>query len=99
MNAHSTRRTFLAGLGAVAAVTTLPSFAAPGRTSNIRFGYTAMTWGNEERQAIDDICRGWLSRHSVSCQCRHRFQTRRVERAFGPAQADLCGSFQRRCFA
>jgi hypothetical protein len=21
----------------------------------IRFGYTAMTWGNEERQAIDDI--------------------------------------------
>ena len=55
MNAHFTRRTFLAGLGAAAAVTTLPSFAAPSRMSNIRFGYTAMTWGNEERQAIDDI--------------------------------------------
>jgi inosose dehydratase len=55
MNSHSTRRTFLAGLGAVAAVTTLPSFAEAGRTRDIRFGYTAMTWGNEERQAIEDI--------------------------------------------
>jgi inosose dehydratase len=52
---HSTRRTFLAGLGAVAAVTTLPSFAEPSRLPGIRYGYTAMTWGNEERQAIDDI--------------------------------------------
>jgi inosose dehydratase len=55
MNTHSTRRTFLAGLGAVAAVTTLPSFAEPSRIRDIRFGYTAMTWGSEERQAIDDI--------------------------------------------
>jgi inosose dehydratase len=55
MNAHSTRRTFLAGLSAATAVATLPSFAAPGRMSNIRFGYAAITWGNEERQAIDDI--------------------------------------------
>src|SRR5436305_14262388 len=55
MNAHSTRRTFLAGLGAATAVATLPSFAAPSRTGNIRFGYAAITWGNEERQAIDDI--------------------------------------------
>jgi inosose dehydratase len=55
MNIHSTRRTFLAGLGAVAAVTTLPSFAKTGRPPGIRYGYTAMTWGNEERQAIDDI--------------------------------------------
>jgi inosose dehydratase len=55
MNAHHTRRTFLAGLGAATAVTTLPSFAAPGRMSNIRFGYAAITWGNEERQAIDDV--------------------------------------------
>ena len=55
MNMHSTRRTFLAGLGAVAAVTTLPSFAEPSRLPGIRYGYTAMTWGNEERQAIDDI--------------------------------------------
>jgi inosose dehydratase len=55
MNAHHTRRTFLAGLGAATAVTTLPSFAAPGRMSNIRFGYAAITWGNEEREAIDDV--------------------------------------------
>jgi inosose dehydratase len=55
MNANSTRRTFLAGLGAAAAANTLPSFAAPGRMRAIRFGYTAMTWGNEERQAIGDI--------------------------------------------
>jgi inosose dehydratase len=55
MNAHHTRRTFLAGLGAATTVATLPSFAAPGRISNIRFGYAAITWGNEERQAVDDI--------------------------------------------
>jgi inosose dehydratase len=55
MNAYFTRRTFLAGLGAAAAVTTVPSFAAPDHMRGIRFGYTAMTWGNEERQAIDDI--------------------------------------------
>jgi inosose dehydratase len=55
MKTHPTRRTFLAGLSAVAAATTLPSFAAPARASNIRFGYAAITWGNEERQAIDDI--------------------------------------------
>jgi inosose dehydratase len=54
MNAYSTRRTFLAGLGAATAVTTLPSFAASDRGRGIRFGYTAITWGNEERQAIDD---------------------------------------------
>jgi inosose dehydratase len=33
----------------------LPSIAAASHESRIRFGYTAMTWGNEERQAIDDI--------------------------------------------
>jgi inosose dehydratase len=55
MNSYSTRRTFLAGLGAVAAATSVRSFAAPGRMSSIRFGYAAITWGNEERQAIDDI--------------------------------------------
>jgi inosose dehydratase len=55
MNAYFTRRRFLAGLGAAAAGTALPSFAAPYRMHGIRFGYTAMTWGDEERQAIDDI--------------------------------------------
>jgi len=56
MNPYFTRRTFIASLGAVAAATTVPSFcASPGRAQGIQFGYTAMTWGNEERQAIEDI--------------------------------------------
>ena len=46
----SSRRTFLAGLGGLAAVR--PARTAP---SGIRFGYAAITWGKEERQAIDDI--------------------------------------------
>ena len=45
------RRQFLAGAGA-AAVT---AFAAPASATELRFGYTAMTWGKEERQAIEDI--------------------------------------------
>lgn len=49
-----TRRTFLGGLGAFAAAATLPAFAST-RRSDLRFGYTAMTWGSAERQAIDDI--------------------------------------------
>ena len=53
MNPHVTRRTFVAGLGAVGAAAALPSFAAPGRA--IRFGYAAITWGNEERKAVDDV--------------------------------------------
>ena len=55
MNSHSSRRTFVASLGAIGAMTALPSFAATGRLSGISFGYAAITWGNEERQAIDDI--------------------------------------------
>jgi inosose dehydratase len=55
MNMQHTRRTFVAGLGAIATTAALPSFAAPAHSKGIRFGYTAMTWGNEERQAIDDI--------------------------------------------
>ena len=55
MNSYFTRRTFLAGLGAVAAATGVRSFGAAGRMSGIRFGYAAITWGNEERQAVDDI--------------------------------------------
>jgi inosose dehydratase len=55
MNTHSTRRSFLAGLSAVSALSTLPSFAAANGIHGIRFGYAAITWGNDERQAIDDI--------------------------------------------
>ena len=54
MSFQQTRRTFLATLGAAAAAAALPAFATPA-PSGIRFGYTAMTWGDKERQAIDDI--------------------------------------------
>ncbi len=54
MHSYQTRRTFIMTLAAAAAAPALPSFAAP-KYSGIRFGYTAMTWGNKERQAIDDI--------------------------------------------
>jgi inosose dehydratase len=50
----TTRRNFLstaAGLAAAAALTR-PAFAA---TPGIRYGYAAMTWSKEERQAVDDI--------------------------------------------
>ena len=50
----SSRRTFLGVLAASAAVSALPSLATE-RYPGIRYGYTAMTWGDEERQAIDDI--------------------------------------------
>lgn len=55
MKQHSSRRTFLAGLGAAAATATLPSFGAPTYMSQIRFGYAAITWGDDVRQAINNI--------------------------------------------
>lgn len=55
MDSLFTRRTFVGGLGAVAAASALPSFGSNAPSKDIRFGYTAMTWGNEERQSIDDI--------------------------------------------
>jgi inosose dehydratase len=55
MSWNPSRRSFVATLGAVAATSSLPLFAASGHISGIRFGYAAMTWGTEERQAIDDI--------------------------------------------
>jgi inosose dehydratase len=54
MDLRLSRRGFVGGLGAVAAVSALPAWAA-GKGAEIRFGYTAMTWGDAERQAIDDI--------------------------------------------
>jgi len=54
MDLSVSRRSFLSGVAASAAVTALPAFAAP-RGARLKFGYAAMTWGNEERQAIDDI--------------------------------------------
>jgi inosose dehydratase len=55
MNTYQTRRKFLQTAAAAgAAMSASYSFAA--RESNsIRFGYAAMTWGDDERQAIQDI--------------------------------------------
>jgi len=58
-NAFS-RRTFLAHAGRVAAASALagsfrPAFAAYTGLDKIKFGYAAMTWSKEERQAVDDI--------------------------------------------
>jgi inosose dehydratase len=44
------RRKFIAALGAAVAAA-----ASPADSAKIRFGYTAMTWGKAERQAIEDI--------------------------------------------
>ena len=58
MQSQNSRRQFLAGVGAAAVTAAIPGGAALAFTSGptgIRFGYTAMTWGKEERQAIEDI--------------------------------------------
>jgi inosose dehydratase len=49
-----TRRTFLATSAAALAATAVPSIAAP-LTHGVRYGYAAITWGADERQAIEDI--------------------------------------------
>jgi inosose dehydratase len=56
MPLRPSRREFLSSAAALAAAATLARRAAsaPG-APGIRFGYTAMTWNKEERQAIDDI--------------------------------------------
>jgi inosose dehydratase len=54
---HTSRRNFMAALAAVAG-TRLPltaAFGMPNPPTGIRYGYTAMTWGKSEKQAIDDI--------------------------------------------
>ncbi len=50
------RRSFLRGMGslAMAAAPGFPAFSFS-RGARIQFGYTAMTWGKQERQAIEDI--------------------------------------------
>ena len=55
MNTRWTRRSFLAGTSAAAAMATLPTFAAAGRLPGIRYGYAAMPWAEDERKAIVDI--------------------------------------------
>ena len=55
MNSHVTRRTFVAGMGAAAAAAAVPASFALAPTQRIKFGYTAITWGDDVKQAIEDI--------------------------------------------
>jgi inosose dehydratase len=58
MESPTSRREFvsvLAGMAAGAALPLRPAFAASGGTPGIQYGYAAMTWGKEEKQAIADI--------------------------------------------
>jgi inosose dehydratase len=48
------RREFLVGMGAMAAATLVPSVTASAN-AGIRIGYAAITWGGNDRQAIEDI--------------------------------------------
>ena len=54
MSFELSRRTFLAAIGASAAAAALPAFGAE-HAAKLKFGYAAITWGNAERQAINDI--------------------------------------------
>jgi hypothetical protein len=54
MQSNPTRRAFLSAIAALSAVPALPAFATQ-KFAGIRFGYTAMTWGDDERPAIVDI--------------------------------------------
>lgn len=53
MEFHRTRREFLAGAGAATALVAVSGSAA--NPHRIRYGYTAMPWDKQEREAIDDI--------------------------------------------
>lgn len=56
MSISQTRRRFIINLGSLAAASWLPLpglMAAP--ASGMRFGYAAITWGGEDRQAIKEI--------------------------------------------
>jgi inosose dehydratase len=57
MKTPASRRHFLKSMGTLAVVSAFDSPTAQAVTEpkGMRFGYTAMTWGKEEKQAIDDI--------------------------------------------
>ena len=56
---YASRRAFLAT--ATATLTALPSRAAYRGLDKIHFGYAAITWGKEQRQAADDIAAAGFS--------------------------------------
>jgi inosose dehydratase len=55
MQTMRTRRSFIASAVAIGASAARPSFAAAARLPGLRYGYAAMTWGTDERKAIEDI--------------------------------------------
>jgi inosose dehydratase len=55
MTLIASRRRALALLGMIGAAAALPLSARAAALSGVRFGYTAMTWGEHDREAIDDI--------------------------------------------
>jgi inosose dehydratase len=54
MHFKHTRREFLFTMAAASAACALPAYAAP-TASRIRYGYAAITWNANDRQAIEDI--------------------------------------------
>jgi len=54
MKMSHSRREFIGYAGAATAIVAARSFATPPQ-SGMKFGYASITWGNQERQAIDDI--------------------------------------------
>ena len=52
---HLTRRTFITRAAAVTAAATFSGATTAAGAPGIRYGYAAMTWGKEERPAVDDI--------------------------------------------
>jgi len=58
VSTQNSRRDFLVSMAACAAATATSgavAWARPPQASPMKFGYTSITWGNEERQSIDDI--------------------------------------------
>ena len=51
----TSRRTFLAGFGAIATAGLMPRAEARATMKDLQFGCAAITWGDAQRQAIDDI--------------------------------------------
>jgi len=57
MNHSASRRNFLINSASIASAATLAprTLFAASPLANVRYGYTAMTWSKEEKQAIEDI--------------------------------------------
>jgi inosose dehydratase len=89
MEMRSSRREFIAALSTAAASLTLPGWlsALPANHSGIRFGYTAMTWGKAERQAIEDISAAGFQGIQFRSNALKEFQPGRASRLAAAAQS------------